>query len=298
MYGKYDGIFHGGGLFNREKLSVNIVKVGQEYCDPKKKHECRKWDDSDSLHFILYGKGTLIANGKPIQLAKGDVFLLYAHEKYEYFPDPTDPWAYIWVDFSSNDTKALFAPCELSPQNPTMHLNRSSSITDLLVSFFEAYDASLLQQLSCSGYFMLLLCELIRTSLQNRSTKGYSLVGKRHIRDIITYINNNFRLPLTNQKIASENHISVSRMMALFAEIVGMSPIVYLNAFRISAACEMLRTTDYSIREVANAVGVEDQLYFSRVFKKQKGVSPREYRAKRVDEDPYVWLKERNIDFR
>ena len=105
--------FMGGGLFNREKLSVNIVKVGQEYCDPKKKHECRKWDDSDSLHFILYGKGTLIANGKPIQLAKGDVFLLYAHEKYEYFPDPTDPWAYIWVDFSSNDTKALFAPCEL-----------------------------------------------------------------------------------------------------------------------------------------------------------------------------------------
>lgn len=86
--------------------------------------------------------------------------------------------------------------------------------------------------------------------------------------------------------------------MALFAEIVGMSPIVYLNTFRISAACEMLRTTDYSIREVANAVGVEDQLYFSRVFKKQKGVSPREYRAKRVDEDPYVWLKERNIDFR
>lgn len=288
----------GSSLFDREKLSVNILKVGQEHCDPHKMREVRKWEISNSLHFILYGKGTLIANGKKLHLSKSDVFLLYANEEYEYFPDPNDPWSYIWVDFCANDTRALFNPCGITVENPTMHLNRLSSVTGLLNAMFDAYDASNLQQMTSSGYFLLLLSELIRNETSLQSTGKFSLVEQRHIRELITYINNNFRLQLTNQKIASENHISVSRMMALFAEVVGMSPIVYLNRFRVSSACELLRTTELSIREVANAVGVEDQLYFSRLFKKQKGVSPREYRADRVAEDPFGWMKERNIDFR
>ncbi len=274
------------------------MKVGQEDCDPHKKHEHRKWEDSDSLHFVLYGKGVFIANGEELHLSKGDVFLLYANEEYEYYPDPNDPWSYIWVDFTSNDTRALFEPCGFSVRNPTVHLRNFAVSAGLLDRIFEAYDTSDLQQIVCSGYFILLLSELIRNAARKKTVGEFSLVEQRHIRDIVTYINNNFRLPLTNQKIASENHLSVSRMMALFSEIVGMSPIVYLNRFRVSTACELLQTTQLTIREVAIEVGVEDQLYFSRMFKKYKAVSPRQYRLMNPTENPYAWLKEKNIDYR
>lgn len=288
----------GEGLFGNEKISLNVLKVGQEYCDPQKKREYRRWDSTNSLHFVLYGKGTLISNGETLHLTKGDVFLLFTNEEYEYYPDPTDPWSYVWVDFTCSDSKELFAPCGMTPQSPVLHHRHSAAMTSLLGAIFDAYDASNLQQLVCSGYFLLLLGELCRGTARQKATRKFSLIEQRHIRDIITYINNNFRLPLSNQKIASENHISVSRMMALFAEVVGMSPIVYLNRFRVSTACELLRSTDLTIREVANSVGVEDQLYFSRMFRKQKGMSPRQYRVEGVDENPYAWLKERNIDFR
>ena len=287
----------GEGILSQKNLTLNVVRVGQEYCDPKKAREHRQHWSYDSLHFVLYGRGTLVANGEKKTLSKGDIFLLYRDEEYEYYPDPVDPWSYVWVDFCSNDTAALCALCGLSPQEPVVHVHDLSALMGLLKSIYEAYDASALQQLNCTAIFLLILSELIK-STGKRIIGDSSPIKQRHIRNIVTYINNNFRLPLTIREIATANRISVSRMMALFSELVGMSPIVYLNCFRISTACELLQTTDASVGEVAGAVGVDDPLYFSRLFRKFKGMSPREYRAQRMQEDPFAWLKERNIDFR
>ncbi len=287
----------GNGALSSGRISLKIRRVGQEHCDPKKKHEWRKWDTYDSIHFVLYGSGTLVANGEAHRLSKGDAFLLYANREYEYYPSPNDPWSYVWVDLYSNDTRALFEPCGITPEKPYIRLGDMPAVIGLLKSLYEAYDASDTQQLNCSAYFLLVLAELIKNASSGHRGE-LSLVKQRHVRDIVTHINNNFRLPLTLQDIASQNHLSVSRMMALFAEVVGMSPIAYLNRFRVSAACDLLRKTEIPIGEIAAAVGVEDRLYFSRMFRRWKGVSPREYRASDTKEDPYAWLKERNIDYR
>ncbi len=287
-----------GGALANEELSLRIQRVGQEHCDPKKRHEMRKWDMYSSLHFVLYGSGTLYANGKKTMLSKGDVFLLFAGREYEYYPVSHDPWSYIWIDFRSSDVEAMFAPCGLTPEKPFIHLSDLSAFIELLKDLYEAYDASSIQQIRCSAYFLLILGELIKHTGRLRQERGESSVRQRHIRDIVTYMNNNYRLPLTVQDVATNNHISVGRMMTLFAESVGMSPLTYLNRFRVSVACEMLKKTNVPIGDIAYAVGVEDRLYFSRLFKKYKGVSPREYRANSDEADPYAWLKEHNVDFR
>lgn len=289
----------GGGAFLPDKsITLKVWKVGQEHCDPQKKHESRRWDTYSSLHFVLFGKGTLIAGGKKIPLSKGDVFLLYKGEEYEYFPDKLDPWSYVWIDFYSSDAVSLFSSAGFSVQKPYVHLNDLSESMGTLKLIYEAYDANEVQQMECSAYFMLLLSSLIKSAVFKKSMTGFSSTKHRHLREIITFINNNFRLPLTIQKIAAENHLSVSRMMAIFSELAGMSPVVYLTRFRISTACGLLRKTDYTIGEVASYVGLEDQLYFSRVFRKLKGMSPRDYRASGTDEDAFAWLMERDIDFR
>ena len=53
-----------------------------------------------------------------------------------------------------------------------------------------------------------------------------------------------------------------------------------------------------SIEEIAAEVGYADVKYFSRVFKKVKGISAGEYRRSSGEDDPFAWLKERNIDYR
>ncbi len=74
-----------------KKLKLNIEKVGQEFCNPQKKAtNCLR--PCYALHFVLFGKGTLIdGNGKRYELGKNDAFLLYKDEKYSYFPDNQDP---------------------------------------------------------------------------------------------------------------------------------------------------------------------------------------------------------------
>lgn len=290
--------FDVGDLFPQEKISVHVQRVGQEYCEPKKRHEQRCWDTYSSLHFVLFGHGTLIAGGEKTTLSRGDVFLLYKNQPYEYYPDSVDPWSYIWVDFDSDHTEALFSGCGLSVQKPYMHVSDLSELMDLLKRFYEAYDASGLQYLNCSAYFILLLNKLIKNADKSIVPATREIAKFRRVREILTYINNNYRMELSVQKIARDNCLSVSRMMALFAEVVGMSPVVYVNRYRVSAACEMLAGSNVTIAEAAAAVGISDQLYFSRVFKKFKGMSPREYRARKIHENPYEWLREKNIDFR
>lgn len=289
----------GGGAFLPDKnITLKIWKVGQEHCDPKKKHESRKWDTYSSLHVVLFGRGTLIANGKKTVLSKGDAFLLYKGEEYEYYPDPLDPWSYIWVDFLSSDAVSLFSSAGFGVQRPFVHIRDLNDSMGIMKLLYESYDETDIRQMDCSAYFLLLLSHLIKSAAFQNSISGFSSVKHRHLREIITFINNNFRLPLTIHKIAAENHISVSRMMAIFSELTGMSPVAYLNRFRISTACGLLRESNLPIGEVASYVGMEDQLYFSRVFRKIKGMSPREYRASKVDEDAFGWLIEKDIDFR
>ena len=59
-----------------------------------------------------------------------------------------------------------------------------------------------------------------------------------------------------------------------------MTPLQYVINLRISNAQMLLETSDYTISQIAESVGYENALYFSRLFHKQTGISPKEYRKK------------------
>ena len=63
------------------------------------------------------------------------------------------------------------------------------------------------------------------------------------------------------------------------------SPMQYILSIRINNAVSLLETTDYNVTEISNIVGYDNPLYFSRIFKKQKGVSPSEYRKTLTDRE-------------
>jgi YesN/AraC family two-component response regulator len=71
----------------------------------------------------------------------------------------------------------------------------------------------------------------------------------------------------------------------------------YLMMFRVANACDLLRENKYNIKQVSNLVGYKDQLYFSRCFSLIKGIPPRYYKEKCVNDDPWSFVKMSNIDF-
>ncbi len=121
---------------------------------------------------------------------------------------------------------------------------------------------------------------------------------RKQMREILIYINNNIAANLTNQMIAQVNGMSVSSLNMLFNDILGMTPVDYINAYRIATACERFQTTNLNVKDAAFLVGFTDEKYFTRVFTNIKGVSPQEYKKSGTLEDPFLWIKEKGMLFR
>ena len=98
---------------------------------------------------------------------------------------------------------------------------------------------------------------------------------------IIKYINENYAYISNMDEIADKFFISKYYLCRIFKESIGVSFISYLNTVRIKAACELLRTEDLFLSDIAIRCGFNSTPYFCKVFKDEKGMSPSEYRNKR-----------------
>lgn len=286
--------------FLKKVYELDLKKVGEEHCLPQKKRERRK-KDYHSLHFVLFGYGILCVNGKEIPLNRGSVFMLYAGEEYEYFPDSIDPWAYCWIDFCGGgvgNLEELFSFCGFTREKPYLRINEYSKVVEIFKNLIQSYDSSITQSMACSAQLLLLLSYFI--GCKNK----YAQIGKRNsarfklFRDILIYINNNYRMNLSLRQIADDMYISEKQLITMFRDYAGMTPVNYINKFRISNACTLLQETDEKIAKIAEMVGIEDEKYFTRMFVKWVGENPREWRKKDNKSDFFAWLGEKELDFR
>lgn len=101
--------------------------------------------------------------------------------------------------------------------------------------------------------------------------------GRRYIEKALRFIQYNYFHSISVGDIADSVGISRSHLYRLFIEHLSMSPNEYLTRFRIDEACVLLRSQGLSVSEAAFSSGFSDQLYFSRVFKRYKGVPPSKY---------------------
>jgi len=86
----------------------------------------------------------------------------------------------------------------------------------------------------------------------------------------------NYHSDININKVAEEVGISERYLRNLFSQYLNLSPLDYLNQIRINKAVELLRNTEMSIKEVCFQCGFQSPQYFSRIFKQQMGVSPRD----------------------
>lgn len=100
------------------------------------------------------------------------------------------------------------------------------------------------------------------------------------IHKILLYMQEHYSEPLSLQDLVNEFGFSYSYLSSYFASQTNGTFIEHLNRIRIEKACELLENPSISISEVTEMVGYSDQSYFSKVFKKQTGITPREYRKR------------------
>jgi AraC-like DNA-binding protein len=85
---------------------------------------------------------------------------------------------------------------------------------------------------------------------------------------------------MTIAELSREAGISMTQYFRLFKKHIHESPLIYFNAMKIRRAAELLRHTLMPIKEIAFNLGYDEPAYFTNQFRKQMGVSPRDYRKK------------------
>ncbi|MGN1250988.1 MAG: helix-turn-helix domain-containing protein [Candidatus Spyradocola sp.] len=98
------------------------------------------------------------------------------------------------------------------------------------------------------------------------------------VRAAAAYICEHYPQQIDLQKVAERVNLSLSRFTHVFTDAIGVSPYHYLLNLRIARAKELLECSALRVGEIAESVGFSDPLYFSRIFRKYAGVSPRAYR--------------------
>lgn len=125
------------------------------------------------------------------------------------------------------------------------------------------------------------LSYLILKMLDKFGENVFNLIDSKNpqiIKKALNYINQNYTDNLTLESVANFIHLNPSYFSTIFKREVGMSFSDYLNKIRIEASKRLLGTTGISILEVALSAGFEDQSYYSKVFKKIVGITPKKFR--------------------
>ncbi len=94
----------------------------------------------------------------------------------------------------------------------------------------------------------------------------------------IQYFHSHYNTEINIENYAVSRGMSISWFIRCFKQYTNTTPMQYLVSIRITNAQVLLETTNYNITEIGRIIGYENPLYFSRIFRKQKGISPSEYR--------------------
>ena len=127
-----------------------------------------------------------------------------------------------------------------------------------------------------ADYVRKLLTEALRLRDEKQQTQG-----KQVLKHALDYIEDNYtRMTLNLNEVAQSIGMSPNYFSAVFSQEMKMTFVEYVTSKRMEQAKRLLRESDQSSAQIAAAVGYKDAHYFSFVFKKTVGMSPREWRAK------------------
>lgn len=125
------------------------------------------------------------------------------------------------------------------------------------------------------------LCYLLQDVAESFMSAMFSTMdkGNAHVRHALRYMAANYAQPLTLESVAREVGLSPNYFSKLFQDSVGVGFREQLNRIRIEESKQLLLSTDYSLADIALAMGFVDQSYFCKVFKRIVGLTPGKFRA-------------------
>lgn len=235
------------------------------------------------LLLISEGRAVIGIEGHEYPLKAGDaVFLEPGTIHYARSVVDGEIYRYNAIIFSDAILGNENDPCRIFFEG--IRINRFPAIPESLcddiryASRLEA-DGTEGRQIQIKACLLSLIAHFIRTGQYKKVSPldSYKRHSRNTIDSVLTYVQEHFRENITLESLLEITHYSKSYFIRLFHDNVGMGLTEYVNKYRIEKSCLDMLYTDKNITEVASSNGFNNIQYFSRVFKKYMGCTPKQY---------------------
>ena len=227
------------------------------------------------FHFDAVDNETIVPAGNIV------IFRPKELQKYEYYGE--DKTEVYWIHFTGSDVKNILRKYGF-PDNERIFPVGTS------MEYERVFKRIIIELQRCQDNYEEMLTLLLRHLLiifHRELTREQVLKNEyldHEMDTAVTYFNENYNRDINIEEYATSKGMSVSWFIRSFKKFTGSTPMQFIVALRVNNAQVLLETTNYSINEISKIVGYDNQLYFSRLFHKLKGFSPREYRKTRKSE--------------
>lgn len=246
---------------------IYVTDMEFERCD-KDKEQISLIVPYTVIHFVLAGEGTI--NGQKV--SENTVFISYKDTHMDYYPSRTNPWSYVYVRLLGRDIKKAFLDYDFKQGITILPFHKKKELFHILSLYNSLCDYDNQQAARTMANAILLLFEK-ESAMQDTVS-----VQNQNAEKIKRFIDENYHKKITVSLIADEFFLSKDYIRNLFVKFYGVSPKSYIQNVRMERAKKLLSKTQTDISLIANSVGYDDPLLFSKMFKKYYSVSPTKFR--------------------
>ena len=263
---------------------LHVNSVGRSVCDSAFTKDFEKSRNDFRLLYLYHGNMNITSGKKKIPLKDGQIIIFPPHTPFTYENGGNTTFEYLWLNFTGAGAEDFINSVLLKTNTP-IKVGIPMYIFEAYETLYAEYEDRTPFLESATAYKLMHILVLFgrasakfnpKLIAKNKNAIDLGLLSKT-----ITYINNNFAEDIHTEELAEMEHLSVSHFRRLFKTKTGMTPTQYITITRLKNAEECLLKTDMNIKQIAESVGFDNQLYFSRLFSRHFGKSPKDFRKQK-----------------
>lgn len=228
------------------------------------------------LLYIASGKGHFFLDGKDVVVPAGHMVLYRPKEMQKYVYYGADQTEVFWVHFTGSDVKKILKEYHIPLSGHVFYTGQSPD-------YQKVFRLMIKELQLCRPNYEELLTMLLRQLfiIMDRHINSPHRLSSRvqqELDEAIRYFIEHYNENINIEQYAASLHKSAGWFIRSFRLYTGMTPMQYILSIRIAHAQSLLQSSEHNVTEIAAMVGYENPLYFSRLFKRQTGVAPSEYK--------------------
>jgi AraC family transcriptional regulator len=264
----------------KSRLELHAMAVGAGF--ERRENETYSWEGRSRAPFsviqhTIAGRGELDYAGVRHALQPGDTMLLNFPHANRYWLAPGRSWEYFWIGVYGREALRITRAI-IDSAGPVLRLGPGT--IDRLANVCRTLIAKEPQIGEASSLAYSAVMALHDGVFQGESAADDELPAA--IRRTLSYIDQHISDRLDVERLAGIAGLSRAHFVRVFTSTLGQSPSSYVVAHRLQLAQRLLTATDATVLEIAAACGFADGNYFSKVFRRETGMTPTAFRSEHV----------------